>query len=58
VLIPSANSEIAYAVLKRVERARFLIPKRRNSRGDITPDEANGTFTFGITVGLQNPLNL
>jgi hypothetical protein len=43
---------------KRFRRIRFLIPKRRSSRGDITPDEASGTFTFGITVTLQNPLNL
>ena len=53
----AANTDIAYAVLKAIPRAiRFLIPKRRNFAAISPPMHANGTFTFGITVALQNPL--
>ena len=43
---------------KRFQEDPLFDPKMTQLRGDITPDDANGTFTFGITVGLQNPLNL
>jgi len=36
----------------------FFDPKATQLTGQITPDEANGTFTFGITVTLLKPLNL
>jgi hypothetical protein len=55
---PSANSEIAYAVENELKTSPFFDPKATQLTGQITPDEANGTFTFGITVTLQNPLNL
>jgi Tfp pilus assembly protein PilN len=54
----AANTEIAYTVLKSLQEDPFFDPKVTQLRGDITPDDVNGTFTFGITVGLQNPLNL
>jgi type IV pilus assembly protein PilM len=54
----AANADIAYAVLKAFQEDPLFDPKATQLRGDITPDEANGTFTFGIIVGLQNPLNL
>jgi type IV pilus assembly protein PilM len=54
----AASTEIAYAVLKALQEDPFFDPKVTQLRGDITPDDVNGTFTFGITVGLQNPLNL
>jgi hypothetical protein len=55
---PSANSEIAYAVENELKTSPFFDPKATQLTGQITPDEVNGTFTFGITVTLQNPLNL
>jgi hypothetical protein len=55
---PSANSEIAYAVENELKAIPFFKPEATQLTGQITPDEANGTFTFGITVTLQNPLNL
>ena len=55
---PSANSEIAYAVENELKTIPFFDPKATQLTGQITPDEDNGTFTFGITVTLQNPLNL
>jgi cell division ATPase FtsA len=54
----AANTEIAYAVLKAFQEDPLFDPKTTQLRGDITPDDVTGTFTFGITVGLQNPLNL
>jgi hypothetical protein len=54
----AANTDIAYAVLKAFQEDPLFDPKATNLRGDITPDDTTGTFTFGITVGLQHPLNL
>ena len=56
---PSANSETAYAVENELKSAtNYFDPKTTQLTGQITPDDANGTFTFGITVTLQNPLKL
>ena len=55
---PSANTDIAYTVLNELQANPLFDPKATQLRGDITPDDATGTFTFGITVGLQHPLNL
>ena len=55
---PSANSEIAYAVENELKTCTVFDPKATQLTGQITPDEVNGTFTFGITVMLQNPLDL
>jgi hypothetical protein len=54
----AANTDIAYAVLKAFQEDPLFDPKATQLRGDITPDDVTGTFTFGITVGLKNPLNL
>jgi type IV pilus assembly protein PilM len=56
---PSANSEIAYAVENALKGStNYFDPKTTQLTGQITPDDANGTFTFGITVTLLNPLKL
>src|ERR1700690_3617341 len=55
---PSANSEIAYAVEAELKASPLFDPKATQLTGQITPDDASGTFTFGITVTLLNPLNL
>jgi len=55
---PSANSEIAYAVESQLKNCPIFDPKTTALAGNITPDEATGTFTFGVTVTLQNPLKL
>ena len=57
-LDPSANSEVAYAVEKELQACPSFDPKTTQLTGQITPDPATGTFTFGITVMLQNPLKL
>ena len=55
---PSATTEIAYAVESELKASPFFDPKATALLGNITTDESNGTFTFGITVALQKPLNL
>jgi type IV pilus assembly protein PilM len=56
---PSANSEIAYAVESELKNAtNYFDSKTTQLTGQITPDDGNGTFTFGITVTLLNPLKL
>jgi type IV pilus assembly protein PilM len=57
-LDPSANSEIAYAVEKELQACPIFDPKTTQLTGQITPDAASGTFTFGITVTLTNTLKL
>jgi type IV pilus assembly protein PilM len=53
---PSANTDIAYAVLNALQADPFFDSKQTQLRGDITSEEV--TFTFGITVVLKNPLDL
>jgi type IV pilus assembly protein PilM len=55
---PSANSEIAYAVESELKACPIFDSKATQLTGQITPDDSNGTFTFGITLMLQNPLKL
>jgi type IV pilus assembly protein PilM len=55
---PSANSEIAYAVEKQLKDCPLFDPKTTQLSGQITPDEVNGTFLFGVTATLVNPLKL
>jgi hypothetical protein len=54
---PSANSEIAYAVENEIKSSPLVDPKATQLAGQITPDEANGTFTFTVNVTPLNPLN-
>ena len=55
---PSANSEIAYAVETQLKACPIFDPKTTQLTGQIILDDASGTFTFGITIMLQNPLKL
>jgi type IV pilus assembly protein PilM len=54
---PSASSEIAYAVENEIKSSPLVDPKATQLTGQITPDEANGTFTFTMSVALLNPVN-
>jgi type IV pilus assembly protein PilM len=56
---PSANSEIAFEVEREFKSAtNYFDPKTTTLTGQMTTDDASGTFTFGLTVGLVNPLQL
>ncbi len=55
---PSANNDIAYAVENELKASPWFEPKATQLSGQITTDDMNGTFTFGVTVTLKNPLKL
>ncbi len=55
---PSANSDIAYALQNELQASPYFDPKATQLSGEIKADDASGTFTFGISVALKNPLDL
>jgi hypothetical protein len=54
---PSANSGIAYAVESEL-KACPLFDQKTQLASQTSQVEANGTFTFGVKLVLQNPLKL
>ena len=52
----SANNESAFEVENQLKASPLFDPKTTQLSGQITPDDATGTFTFGVTITLQNPL--
>jgi type IV pilus assembly protein PilM len=52
---PSANSDIAYAVQNELQVCKSFDNKTTALQGNISPDEPDGTFTFGINVTLASP---
>ena len=55
---PSANTDIAFAVLNELKASPMFDAEKTVFAGNITPDEPPGTFTFTITVKLKRPLKL
>jgi hypothetical protein len=56
---PSANTDLAYALLEELKQdSRLFEPKGTQFSTEILPDEATGTFTFGVTLALKQPLKL
>jgi hypothetical protein len=53
---PSANGDIAYAVENQIKASPLVDPKATQLVGQITIDEATGTFTFTVNVTPLNPL--
>ena len=53
----SANTSIAYAVENEIKASPLVDPKATQLSPNISPDDANGTFTFTVNVTLLNPLN-
>ena len=56
---PSANNkDIAYAVRDQLAASAMVDPDARMTQlvGDISPDDANGTFTFTVNVTPLKPL--
>ena len=47
---PSANPDIAYAVGDEIRNSPMVDPKTTQVVGQISPDDANGTFTFTVSV--------
>jgi type IV pilus assembly protein PilM len=55
---PAANSDIAYTLENDLQASPYFDPKATQLTGQINPEDASGTFTFGISAVLKNPLNL
>lgn len=55
---PSANTDIAYLLLDELKASPWFEAKGTQFSTEIIPDEATGTFTFGITLALKQPLKL
>ncbi|MGH7942570.1 MAG: type IV pilus assembly protein PilM [Limisphaerales bacterium] len=51
----SANGDIAYAVQNEMQACKCFDPKGTTLAGNISSDDPNGTFTFGVTVTLSHP---
>jgi len=54
---PSANPEIAYAVGDAIKNSPVVDPKSTQVVGQISPDDADGTFTFTVSVTPLKPLD-
>ena len=54
---PSANPDIAYAVGDEIKNSPSVDPKSTQVVGQISPDDANGTFTFTVSVTPLKPLD-
>jgi hypothetical protein len=52
---PSANSDMAYAVQNQLQNCKYFDSKATALAGNISPEEANRTFTFGVNLVLTNP---
>ena len=55
---PAANSDIAYTLENELQASPGFDPKATQLTGQINPEDASGTFTFGVSAQLSNPLNL
>ncbi|MGC9941708.1 MAG: type IV pilus assembly protein PilM [Verrucomicrobiota bacterium] len=54
---PSANPDIAFVVGDEIRKSTLVDPKTTQVVGQISPDDANGTFTFTVNVTPQNTLD-
>jgi type IV pilus assembly protein PilM len=54
----AAGPETAYAVEAEFKGSPMFDPKATQLSGQVNPVDANGTFTFGLTATLANPLKL
>jgi type IV pilus assembly protein PilM len=54
----AANNEVVYAVERQLKSAPVFDTKSVQPSAQISPVDANGTFTFSITLAPQNPLKL
>lgn len=55
---PSANTELAIAVLRELQQSPMVSSEGTQFEGTIQPDEQTGTYTFGITLKLRKPIRI
>jgi hypothetical protein len=56
--VPSANTDIAYAVESALQQSPFFDKDETHLAGNIDPGDVTGTFTFGVSVKLKHPIKL
>ncbi len=54
----AANQTIIYTLENELKADPMFDPKGTQLAPQINTDDASGTFTFGVTVGLQHPMKL
>jgi type IV pilus assembly protein PilM len=54
---PAANADIAYTLEGELKASPYFDSNATQLTGQINPEDASGTFTFGVTAVLKNPLN-
>ena len=54
----SANTDIAFAMLTELKASPLFVPEQTQFNGNISGDDASGTFTFAVNVKLKRPLKL
>jgi type IV pilus assembly protein PilM len=54
----AADNEVVYAIERELKASPVFNPASVVSSPQISPVDANGTFTFSIVLAPQNPLNL
>jgi type IV pilus assembly protein PilM len=54
----SANTDIAFAMLTELKASPLFVPEQTQFNGNISGDDASGTFTFAVNVKLKHPLKL
>jgi len=54
----AADNEIVYTVERELKASPMFDAKTVQPSAQISPVDANSTFTFSITVAPQNPLKL
>jgi len=55
---PSANTDIAFMALTELQNNPLFEKAETQFLGNISGDEAPGTFTFGVSIKLKQPLKL
>jgi len=55
---PAANADIAYTMENELKSSPYFDPNATQLTGQINAEDTSGTFTFGVTAVLKNPLNL
>jgi len=55
---PSANTELAIAVLRELQQSPMVNAEGTQFEGTIQPDEQTGTYTFGISLKLKKPIRI
>jgi type IV pilus assembly protein PilM len=55
----SVNKGVAFSVQKELQTSPLFDDKKTELVGEVSPpDEATGTFTFGVTLALKRPIKL